>query len=217
MQFGDDTNVNRFQLEVNALVTANVAMFQLDRASKDVLDATSTPGSQPALGASAADTYLGAGMTSGLVVIGKTVTTGSSEMSALCQGLYDEGEWFVTGEGEVAANQYGSVLKPRGPVTIKGIGETYSGVYYVTHVNSRLHRGRLHPALSSEAQCPDADRRGELSPRMQVGCSVVWSERLTHEPGTHRGGSGGEDRAPFLRQVPGDRGGQRGSRRNSAG
>ena len=32
-------------------------------------------------------------------------------MTRLCQGLYNEGEWFVTGEGEVAANQYGNVLE----------------------------------------------------------------------------------------------------------
>ena len=55
-------------------------------------------------------------------------------MTALCQGLFHQGEWFVTGKGEVSANQYGAVLKPRGTVTIKGIGETYSGVYYVSHV-----------------------------------------------------------------------------------
>lgn len=135
VQAGDDTNVNRFQLEVNALATANVAMFQIDHDTKEVLDATSAPGNQQVLGASGADTYLGAGMTPGKVYIGKTVTTGNSEMTAICQGLYNEGEWFVTGEGEVAANHYGSVLKPHGVVTVKGIGETYSGIYYVTHVN----------------------------------------------------------------------------------
>jgi phage protein D len=135
VQFGDDTNVNHFQIEVSALATTNVAMFQVDRASRDVLDATSDPGSQPALGSSTADSYLGPGMAPGVLFVGKAATTGSPEMAALCQGLYNEGEWFVTGEGEVAANQYGSVLKPRAPVTIKGIGETYSGIYYVTHVN----------------------------------------------------------------------------------
>ncbi len=135
VQFGDDTNVNRFQLEVNALSTVNVGIFQLDHDTKDVLDATSAPGSQQALGARGVDTYLCPGLAPGMVYIGKTVTTGSAEMTALCQGLYNEGEWFVTGEGEVAANQYGNILKPRAPVTIKGIGETYSGVYYTTHVN----------------------------------------------------------------------------------
>lgn len=134
VHFGDETNINSFQLEVNALAPANVTMFQVDRSNKEVLDATSETAQQRMLGANGADDYLGAGMTPGLVYISKTVTTGSLEMALLSQGLYNTGEWFVTGEGEVAANQYGNVLKPRGTVTIKGIGETHSGVYYVTHV-----------------------------------------------------------------------------------
>lgn len=134
VQFGDETNVNRFSLEVNALAPVNVAMFQVDHVSGDVLDAGADTGRQPALGAKPATSYLGPGMDPGLVYIGQTVTTGNPEMTALCEGLYEQGEWFVTGEGEVAANQYGSILKPRGTVTIKGLGETHSGVYYVTHV-----------------------------------------------------------------------------------
>lgn len=134
VQFGDDTTVNRLQLEVNALATADVAMTQIDHSTKEVIDANSTPGDQTSFGAQSADSYLGPNMPSGLVYIGKAVTTGNPEMAALTQGLYNEGEWFITGEGEVAANQYGSVLKPRAPVTIKGIGETYSGLYYITHV-----------------------------------------------------------------------------------
>ena len=59
---------------------------------------------------------------------------GTPEMTALCRGLFQEGAWFVTGEGEIDARAYEHVLKPRGLVTIKGIGETYSGVYYVSYV-----------------------------------------------------------------------------------
>jgi hypothetical protein len=55
-------------------------------------------------------------------------------MTALCQELYDRSSWFVTGEGEVDANGYGSVLKPHSIVLIKGVGETHSGMYYVSHV-----------------------------------------------------------------------------------
>jgi len=134
VQFGAETNVNRFSLEVNALAPANVAMFGVDHVTGDVLDASAESGGQPTLGANDADSYLPPGMDPGRIYIGQTVTTGSPEMTALCQGLRDQGEWFVTGEGEVAANQYGSILTPRGTVTIKGIGETHSGVYYVTHV-----------------------------------------------------------------------------------
>ena len=32
------------------------------------------------------------------------------------------------------ANQSGEVLRPRATVTIKGVGELYSGVYYVSRV-----------------------------------------------------------------------------------
>ena len=134
VHFGDETNVQNFSLEVNALTPANVTMFQIDRAAKEVLDVTRSSSEQPALGATDADGLLAAGMKPGVVVVGGVVATGQPEMTALCQGLYDEGSWFVTGQGDVAANDYGHVLKARQPVTIKGVGETYSGIYYVTHV-----------------------------------------------------------------------------------
>jgi hypothetical protein len=56
-------------------------------------------------------------------------------MASLCQGLYDQGEWFVTGEGEVDGSRYSGVLKPRAPVEIRGIGRVHSGTYYVTRVS----------------------------------------------------------------------------------
>jgi phage protein D len=134
VHFGEETNVNHFAIEVNALSPAGVAMFQVDRATKEVLDATAQGSRQETLGGTDAAALLGPGIAPGLVVVGQTVTTGAAEMASLCQGLFHQAEWFVTGRGEVAANQYGAVLKPRATVTIKGAGETYSGVYYVTHV-----------------------------------------------------------------------------------
>jgi len=138
VQFGEETNVNRFSLQVDALAPAGVAMTQQDHASGEVLQASAETGQLPALGADPPASYVRPGMDAGLVYIGQTVATGAAEMAALCQGLCDQGDWFVTGEGEVAANEYGSVLMPRGTVTIKGVGETYSGVYYVTHVTHRF-------------------------------------------------------------------------------
>ena len=134
VHFGGETNVNRFSVEVNALTPANVAMFQVDRTNKEILDTAAETSQQTALGEINATGLLAAGMDPGQVYIGMNAATGNPEMAALCQGLFHQGEWFVTGEGEIAANNYGHVLKPRGTVTIKGVGETYSGVYYVSHV-----------------------------------------------------------------------------------
>jgi phage protein D len=132
--FGGETNVNRFSIEVNALVPANVAMCQVDRLNKEVLEATAEASQQTALGDIDPAGLLAAGMDPGQVYVGMNATTGNPEMMALCQGLYHQAAWFVTGEGEITGNDYGHVLKPRGTVTIKGVGETHSGVYYVTHV-----------------------------------------------------------------------------------
>ncbi|MDD5319211.1 MAG: contractile injection system protein, VgrG/Pvc8 family [Methylococcales bacterium] len=161
VHFGNETNVNRFSIKVNAMTPTKVAMFQIDRINKEILDASAEMSRQEALGATDSAGLLATGMEPGLVIIGQTVTTGSQEMTALCQGLFHEGEWFVTGEGEIAANQYGHVLKPRSTVTIKGIGETYSGIYYITHVTHsftaegytqyfRVKRNALMPTGSEE-------------------------------------------------------------------
>jgi phage protein D len=138
VQFGDSTTVSRLHLVVDGLVPTDVVMHQIDRITGDLLEATADKPSESLLGASAAAALLGPGVSPGSVVVAQTVATGAAEMTALCQGLHDRGQWFVTGEGEVMANEYGTVLRPRATVTVKGVGETYSGVYYVCHVTHRF-------------------------------------------------------------------------------
>lgn len=132
--FGSESNARRFKIEVNALTPATVTMSQLDRATKEVLSATITTSQQPPLGQTRAGALPRGKVAAGLAVLGGVAATGSPEMAALCQGLYDQGEWFVTGEGELAGNDYGDVLRARETVIIKGVGRNHSGVYYVTHV-----------------------------------------------------------------------------------
>jgi phage protein D len=135
VHFGDETTVVSLLIEANALTPANVAMCQVDRTSKEVLESVAESSLQTPLGSMAGTRFIGAGVPAGKAYIGMSVATGNPEMTALCQGLYHDAEWFVTGEGEIRANEYGHVLKPRRTVTIKGLGETHSGVYYVCSVN----------------------------------------------------------------------------------
>lgn len=135
---GEQTNVNRFSVEVNALTPADVAMSDIDHSTGEVLDVTSESDHQPALGAHRPADLLPSGIPAGQVHIGQTVATGAPEMTALCQALFDRNEWFVTGEGEVAANTYDAILLPRRTVVINGVGEAHSGAYYVTHVTHRF-------------------------------------------------------------------------------
>jgi phage protein D len=140
IQFGDQTNLTRLQLEVTALASTEVTMFQVDHVSKEVLDAAADPGRQPLLGATALRDYLPPGRGPSQAYLSQVVTTGAPEMAVICQGLCDEAEWFVTGEGELDSGRYGSILKPRMTVLVKGAGRTYSGTYYVTRVTHTFTR-----------------------------------------------------------------------------
>lgn len=134
----DDTNVVDIAFEINALAPANVTMMQIDHGTKEIIQAVVETSERRALGAQSSAGILQGGVSPAQVQVARAVTTGVPEMTALCQGLFQRGDWFVTATGEVTASAYGHVLTPRATVTIKGVGETYSGIYYVNHVTHKL-------------------------------------------------------------------------------
>ncbi len=111
-----------------------MTMYQVDRLNKLELRAVIDGGLQPALGGTDANGLLPPKIRPGQLYLSGAVVTGWPEMEALCQGLYHQAEWFVTAEGEINAHEYGHVLHPRGTLLIDGVGETYKGLYYVSHV-----------------------------------------------------------------------------------
>lgn len=134
VHFGEETNMTRFSVTVDALRPAKVEMFQVDRLAKEVISAAVETSEEDALGDMDAAGLLRSQVDAARIFVAKNAATGTPEMEALCRGLFQEGAWFVTGEGEVDGGAYEHVLKPRGLVTVKGVGETYSGVYYVSYV-----------------------------------------------------------------------------------
>lgn len=134
VHYGNQTTLNNFRLSVDSVAPANIAMVQIDRESKDVHEVSIESSSHQLYGENDMSSFLTSGQKPRKVYVGKNSATGPEEMSKLCQGLFDRNEWFVYGSGDVFSFDYGHVLMPRKPVTIKGIGEAYSGVYYVNHV-----------------------------------------------------------------------------------
>jgi phage protein D len=141
VQFGAQTNVDWFTVQVDAGSPADIGMYQLHRTDKKVVTSLVTESRQPPLGAKPGASLPSPGLAPARAYMGMNVTTGAAEMDSLCQSLFHRAEWFVTGEGLVDGNRYGSVLRPRRPVTIKGVGVTHSGVYYVTHVTHTISAG----------------------------------------------------------------------------
>lgn len=141
LHFGKKKNVDWFTVQIDARSPSEIGMFHLHRTDKQVVASLVEHSLQPALGADQAADLLPAGFPRARAYIGMNAATGTTEMDSLCQSMFHRGEWFVTGEGLIDGNHYGSVLRPRRPVTIKGVGERHSGVYYVTHVTHTLGVG----------------------------------------------------------------------------
>lgn len=130
----EETNVTYFSINTDALLPVNVKMAQIDRLNKEIHSVTVTESPRAALGRDQAPGLLKSGMDPGLYLATLQTATGNAEMLALCEGTYTRAENFVSGEGEISGFNYGYILHNRKLVTIKGLGETYSGIYYVTHV-----------------------------------------------------------------------------------
>lgn len=134
IQFGPESNLSNFQVEINAQQPTIVAMHQLDLLTKEnrhvIVDSTQ----QSRLGLTSASDLYSAEVAPAKIFTKHTKTNGQPAMQTLCQGLYDYAEWILQGEGEIIGSLYQDVLKARELVTIKGVGKTHSGVYYVTKV-----------------------------------------------------------------------------------
>jgi hypothetical protein len=86
------------------------------------------------LGKNAARSFTPPGGTTSKTFVRHALGTGQQEMDVLCQAISDEAEWFIEANGEVDTVVYGNILQSRKLVPIKGVGKTFSGVYYVTNV-----------------------------------------------------------------------------------
>jgi phage protein D len=136
--FGADTNLMSFDARLNGLRPTAVFMHDIDLVAKEVLEASAEAGeSAGGLAQLGRDAAIGAAAPAGATpktFVKHAPTTGAAEMRQLCRALYDEAEWLIEGHGEVDTVAYGSVLEARRVVPIKGVGELFSGLYYVTSV-----------------------------------------------------------------------------------
>ncbi|MET0622216.1 MAG: contractile injection system protein, VgrG/Pvc8 family [Pyrinomonadaceae bacterium] len=135
--FGAETTLSKFDAHANGLRPTAVEMSQLDPVSKQLQEVVVEQGAQRRLGRDAAPAAASATSPWGLSArthVRHAVAASRPEMENLCRAIYDEAEWFVEAEGEVDAIAYGSVLEARRLVPVKGVGEMFSGLYYVTNV-----------------------------------------------------------------------------------
>ena len=138
--YGDDTNLVWFEPRVVADLPSKITMARTNVVDKVMETATVDKSPLAVLGSRDGDA-LRSGRT---LASGKTTAIGPPEptydlghMTDMLTGQRRRADWVVTGEGEIDGTIYASPLRARNTVLMKGLGPTFSGLYYVTEV---IHR-----------------------------------------------------------------------------
>ena len=136
VNMGPNTNVESINFRYNALSPTKVAASVQDRGSNDV-NSLETSARSPSLSRRGMDEqahvrhryFRQPGMS-------------TSQTSGRIQGMGDaSSSEAATAEGELDALCYGGLLWPHRPVTLRGAGRSYDGLWYVKQVTHLLHSG----------------------------------------------------------------------------
>lgn len=132
--FGMDTNLGFLDARVNALRPMRTEMNQIDPIAKQLASASADAGEQKQLGRDAALSFEIPGGVRSKMFVKQEVAVNQQEMQNLCRAMFDEAEWLAEANGEIDTATYGAILETMQLVPVKGAGEIFSGVYYVTSV-----------------------------------------------------------------------------------
>jgi hypothetical protein len=138
--FGDDTSLVWFEPRLVADLPSKHTMARVNAVEKTMETATVDTTPLTALGGRNGDA-LRSGRS---LVDGKAAAIGPADpaydlgqMTDMLTGQRRRADWIVCGEGEIDGSLYASPLRARNTVLMKGLGPTFTGLYYVTEV---IHR-----------------------------------------------------------------------------
>jgi hypothetical protein len=134
---GEFTNVNSIDFQTNAFQPTTVTGSIQDPTSGTSFDIPSLTSLRPGLASQS-----GADLTQGNVASKQLRDSGLSVVEALikAQAVTDGSSDAVTVSGELDALRYGDVLRARHLVGLRGVGQSYDGLYYVKKVVHTVSR-----------------------------------------------------------------------------
>jgi len=130
VNMGSATNVNAFSARFDMLGPTTAQVTGLDEESGSDQPTQITSSAQAGLG-SAKSTEVDRPRK---VLLSNTGMAQTGELQVLAQAVVDRSAWAIVAEGELNAVAYGGVLRAKRPVSVRGAGRQFSGVYYVEKV-----------------------------------------------------------------------------------
>lgn len=133
IEFGGLTTLNTLRVSLDGTAASLVEMRRVDPAAKIVEHRTRAGSPRRPLGRRSL-AALRSNLPVGRAFVRRQAAASPTDMDGRLREAYQPASGFVRIEGEIDSRVYRSVLRARRLVTIKGVGSTFSGLYYVTKV-----------------------------------------------------------------------------------
>jgi phage protein D len=127
---GETTNVNHFRVRHDMLKPVEAQVTGLDVDSRETQPAEATSSEREGLGSKAAHST----DRPRRLLLARTAMADAGELQAYAQAIVDQSSMAIYAEGELTTSVYGSLLRAKRSVSVRGVGRDFSGVYYVERV-----------------------------------------------------------------------------------
>jgi phage protein D len=131
VNMGSATNVDRFRARYDMLgpAVAKAATIDPDDAAKQTGEA-----SEPARASAMGDEPATPADRPRQVLLSQLGMARAGEVQQLAQAVVDRSSWSIAAEGEINTIAFAKVLRAKQPVMVRGVGQQFSGRYYVERV-----------------------------------------------------------------------------------
>lgn len=140
VNFGAQTNCTRFSVEADGTAPTEAEIAFVDPMSGETPEpVVITDSGLPALGSRALSEMRGAAsLPQARLVPRRLGCMTQAQAEEYATGVLRRNAWWVIATGHLDGLRYGRVLRSRKLVTVKGVGPSYNGMYYVRKVRHQL-------------------------------------------------------------------------------
>lgn len=144
VNFGEQTNCDDLNIEVDGTRPTRAQMTWWDPLAggePPVEPITETDSGLELLGTTGLSQLRGqADLPQTTIIVRHHVAASENEARDYLRGVLRRNGWFVKATGSLGGSCYGRVLRSKKLVTIKGLGTTYNGNYYVKKVTHKIEQ-----------------------------------------------------------------------------
>ncbi|HEU4580578.1 MAG TPA: contractile injection system protein, VgrG/Pvc8 family [Polyangiaceae bacterium] len=133
LRFGAETDLELVRLELDATPATSLEIRRIDPMEKTEQREALNQLPRRALGKRSLADLRGSALPSQRL-LKQQPSSSSQEMRGRLRASYEPAAEFVRLSGEIDGRTYGAVLRAKRLVTVKGLGASHSGLYYVTRV-----------------------------------------------------------------------------------